>query len=314
MNNAYLKIIRPVNLGIIILTQLLLRFCIVEVYLGMSNVAPALGYIDLGLLIAATVMVAAAGNIVNDILDLPADRTNRPGRILVGQKIPEKNAWIFYAALNIASLVIGFYLAIRVGNLMIGFIFPAVAGLLYLYSSKYQKMVLTGNIVIALLSALVIIVPWLFEFFALKNDPIAFVESMKQLPVIQAFVAGYAVFAFFVSLLREIVKDVEDQEGDRKGGYRTLAVVYGIQAAKRWTGALHMVTMILLAVALYLVHREGLMLVFWYLIIAVMALLVYVYYQLSIARSEKDFQFLSNAYKLIMLAGILSMELIYISY
>jgi 4-hydroxybenzoate polyprenyltransferase len=167
---------------------------------------------------------------------------------------------------------------------------------------------------IALLSAMVILVLWLFEFFALKNDPLRFVDVMKQIPVLQLIVAGYALFAFSVSLIREIVKDAEDRQGDMEGGYRTFAVVHGVIPARRLAIVLHLFTMVLLAAGMYLLYREKLMLVFWYLVIAVMLLFMIILYHLLSAREKKDFQFLSNGYKLIMLAGILSMQLFYISY
>lgn len=311
---AYFKIIRPLNLGIIVLTQLLLRFCIVEVYLGLSGVSPALGYLDFSMLVLATVLVASGGYIVNDIFDLGTDTTNKPQRTLIGKQISIHNAWVYYFAVTFAGVVIGLYLAYRIDYLLLGFIFPAVAGMLYLYSSKYQQTVLMGNIMVALMSGLVVLVPWLFEFFALKTDAIRFVDALKQIPVIQVIVAGYGLFAFLVSLLREIVKDVEDSEGDRENGYRTLVIQRGVDFTRSVTMIIHLLTMGLLAYAMYLLYREGLMLVFWYLLIAVMLLFGYVFYQLSVARVKKDFQFLSNAYKLIMLAGILSMELFYISY
>ena len=314
MNSAYFKIIRPVNLGIIILTMLLLRFCIVEVYLGLSGASPALGYVDFGTLVLATVLIGAGGYIINDLYDLGTDRINKPGKVIVGNLIPVASAWRYYAAVTLTGMAGGFYLAFRVDYVLLGFLFPAVAIMLYFYSARYQKIILAGNLMTALMSALVILVTWLFEFFALKNDPIRFVDALQQLPVIQIIVAGYAFFAFFVSLLREIVKDAEDREGDEKGGYKTFVVVYGVRATKGLAASIHLVTMVLLGAAMILLYREGLMLVFWYVAVALLPLFGYILYQLNTAGNKKDFQFLSNAYKLIMLAGILSMELFYISY
>lgn len=302
------------NLGIIILTQLLLRFCIVEVYLGLSLVDPAMGYFDFAGLMLATILIAAGGYIINDLIDEEVDKTNKPGKTLIGHYIPKGSAWKYYGVLTGLGIIIGFYLALRINYFILGFIFPAVAGLLYLYSAKYQKTVITGNAVIALLSAMVILVVWLFEFFALKNDPIRFVDALKQLPILQVIIAAYALFAFLVSLSREIVKDIEDREGDEKEGYRTLAVVFGTKAGKQLAAVVHLLTMVLLAISLMGLYREGIMLVFWYLLVAVMLLFIYSLYQLLVARHREDFRFLSNAYKLIMLAGILSMELFYISY
>ena len=310
----YLKLVRPVNLGIIVLTQLLLRFCVVDVYLGLGGSASALGYPELATLVLATLLIAAGGYVINDLYDEATDWSNKPDRVLVGGSIARAAGWKYYWTLTATGSALGLYLAFRVDYLLLGFIFPAVAGMLYFYSARYQKTVLAGNLMVALLSALVVLVLWLFEFFALKSDPVSFVEAMKQVPVIHLIVLSYTLFAFFVSLLREIAKDVEDREGDEASGYRTHVILYGVQATKRLCSALHLLTMALLASAMFLLFREGLMLVFWYLAVAVMTLFVYVFYQLGRSRSRKDFQFMSNAYKMIMLAGILSMELFYISY
>ncbi len=310
----YLKIIRPLNLGIIVLTQLLLRFCIVEVYLGLSLVDPAMNYFDFAILMLATILIAAGGYIINDLMDEDVDKSNKPGKALIGHPISRGRAWKYYGVLTLVGVLLGFYLAFQINYLILGFIFPAVAGLLYLYSTKYQKTVVTGNVVIALLSAMVILVMWLFEFFALKNDPIRFVDAMKQIPVLQVIIAGYALFAFLVTMSREIVKDIEDRQGDEKEGYRTLAVVFGMKAGKQLAVVVHLLSMILLSISLLGLYREGLMLVFWYLLVTVMLLFIYSLYQLVMARVREDFRFLSNAYKLIMLAGVLSMELFYISY
>jgi 4-hydroxybenzoate polyprenyltransferase len=210
--------------------------------------------------------------------------------------------------------VLGFFLAWQVDYLILGFLFPATSLMLWFYSSRYQKTMLLGNFFISFLSALVILTLWLFEFFALKTDAIHFVDALSILPFLQYLVLGYALFAFLVSLLREIIKDMEDLQGDQAGGYRTLPVVLGIAPAKRLVLAIHILTMVLLGLGQYHLVQENLMLVFWYITVAVQVLFIFVLYQLIVASGKKDFHFLSNAYKLIMLAGILSMQLFYISY
>lgn len=312
--SAYFHIIRPVNLVIIIATQLLLRFCVIEVYLDLSDLEPVLAYTHLALLVLSTVLIAAGGYIINDIYDRKIDAAANPDRILPVHEITTGNAWKYYGVLTGLGIAAGIYLAFVVDFLILGLLFPAVAMMLWLYSARYQKKVVLGNVMISLLSAMVILVLWLFEFFALNSDPIKFVDAMKQIVIIQRIVAGYAIFAFFVSLIREIVKDIEDREGDKSGGYLTLPVVYGVVPAKRLAVIIHLFTMAFLGLALVYLYQSNLMFVFWYLAVAVLLLFFFVFYQLVMARSEKDFHFLSNAYKLIMLAGILSMQLFYISF
>jgi 4-hydroxybenzoate polyprenyltransferase len=312
--NPYIRIVRPINLAVIILTLLLVRFCLVEVYLGLSGVRPALTYLGFSLLVLAVVLIAAGGYVINDVLDQTIDRANKPNRRIVGRSMTQKKAMTYYWVLSLAGNVLGFYLALQVDYLILGFVFPATTLLLWFYSSRYQKTMLIGNLFISFLSALVIMTLWLFEFFALKTDTIHFVDALSILPFLQYLIFGYALFAFLVSLSREIIKDMEDLEGDRAGGYRTLPIVLGIPSTKRIVVGIHLLTMALLGLGQFFLFQENLTLVFWYLSIAVQVLFIFVLYQLTLANGKKDFHFLSNAYKLIMLAGILSMQLFYISY
>jgi 4-hydroxybenzoate polyprenyltransferase len=260
------------------------------------------------------VLIAAGGYVINDVLDKTIDVTNKPQKLVVGRHLSERNAKTYYWVLSLTGNVLGFYLAWQVDYLLLGFLFPATSLMLWFYSSRYQKTMLLGNIIISFLSALVILTLWLFEFFALKTDPILFVDALSILPFLQYLVLGYALFAFLVSVSREIIKDIEDLEGDRAGGYQTLPIVLGIKPTKRIVLGIHIGTMILLGLGQYYLFQENLLLVFWYIAIAVQVLFIFVLYQLIVASVKKDFIFLSNAYKLIMLAGILSMQLFYISY
>lgn len=310
----YLKIIRPVNLTIIVITQLLIRYCVIEVYYGFSLTPLSMALFDFVLLMLSTVLIAAGGYVINDMFDLPVDETNKPSKIIAGKYIPIEKLKTYYFILTILGNLIGIYLSFKVNYLWLGLVFPVVSIMLWYYSSRYQKTILAGNVMIASLSALVVLIVWLFEFFAIRDDVINFVNILKQVNYIHVIVFGYSLFAFFVSLSREVAKDVEDIEGDREGKFKTFPIIYGKKASKNLLMIIHVFTMLLLGVFQYLLYIQDLMLVFWYLAIAVQLLFVFVLYYVVTAEQKKDFHFLSNAYKLIMVAGILSMQLIYISF
>jgi len=312
--NPYLKIIRIPNILIILFTMVLLRICVIDIWFGLSNSVSALSYFEFVLLVFATVFIAAGGYVINDYFDQDIDLINKPDKVIVGKSISIKRIWIYYWIITVLGVIIGFYLAIKVDFYQLGLIFPAVAIMLWSYSSKYQKKVLIGNIMIATMSALVIIVLWLFEFFAKKADPVDFVNVMGQIESLHLIVFAYGLFAFFVSLIREIVKDVEDYEGDKEGGFKTLTIVFGRKFALNLAAVLHVLTMLFLAAGQYLLYMNDFLLVFWYVTIAVQLLFFFVLYFVLTARTKKEFHFLSDAYKVIMLAGILSMQLFYISF
>lgn len=312
--SPYLKIVRLPNLAIIVLTQYLLWICVIGKYYSFGDASPAMGNFDFLLLVVSTLLIAAGGYIVNDIFDARADEINKPEKMIIGKSIDPSLAYKIYYALTFAGILIGFYLAFRVDYLMMGFVYIAIALLLYLYSDRYQKMVLWGNIVISVLSAMVIIIVWLFEFFALRNNPLIYAEVLKQLPAISILTAGYAAFAFLVSLIREIFKDMQDVEGDKAAGYYSLPVAKGIKTAKWIAIGLIFLSIGAMAFAQYWLFINGLMLVFWYITVAVQILLLFLLYNAFKANGKEDYHFLSNASKIIMVAGVLSMQLFYISF
>jgi len=311
---GYLKIIRLPNLLIIILTQYLLRICIIGTFYGLNATRPAFGSFDFLLLVFATVLIAAGGYVINDYFDVEVDKVNRPGKMVIVKTLQMNSAYSYYWILTIIGVVIGFYLSIRVKYFMLGFIFIAIAMMLWFYSAQYKKKAFWGNFVISLLSAMVLLIVWLFEFFALRANPINYTEAMKQLELISIVVAAYAVFAFLITMVREILKDIEDLDGDKTSGFKTFPVVIGINGAKNSAVITTCTTIALLAFCQYWLFELKLMLVFWYLLIAVQSFLVFLLHSIFKAKNREDYHFLSNATKIIMVAGILSMQLFYISY
>lgn len=302
------------NLAIIVLTQYLLRICIIGTYFGFSGVGPALSEFDFFLLVLSTVLIAAGGYVINDIFDIEIDKVNKPDKVLINKFISLSVAYRLYYALTITGSFIGFYIAFVIQYFLLGFIFVATALLLWFYSSKYKKTILWGNIFISGLSAMVIIIVLLFELYALRADILTYTEVMKQIRIVSILVTAYALFAFLVSMIREITKDIEDMEGDKSADYKTLPLKVGVKKAKLLVNVLIVISVLFLAYAQYFLYLKGIMLVFWYLLVAVQSLFLFLLYNSIKAESKEDFQFLSNACKIIMVAGILSMQLFYISF
>ncbi|MCD4730442.1 MAG: geranylgeranylglycerol-phosphate geranylgeranyltransferase, partial [Bacteroidales bacterium] len=257
---------------------------------------------------------AAGGYVINDIFDIEIDKINKPDKVLINKTISLSKAYQLYYGLTIVGTLTGFYLAFAVQYFLLGFIFVATVLLLWFYSSKYQKTVLWGNIFISGLSAMVIIIVWLFELYALRADILTYTEVMKQIHVVSILVTAYGLFAFLVSMIREIAKDIEDMDGDKSASYKTLPIKVGTKKAKLLANVLIIVSVLLLAYAQYHLYIKGIMLVFWYLLVAVQTLFLFLLYNSVKAESKEDFQFLSNACKIIMVAGILSMQLFYVSF
>jgi 4-hydroxybenzoate polyprenyltransferase len=309
--SGWFGLLRIPNLGIIILTQTLAWFCIIRPFYHLTGTDLQLGFLDFVLLVLSTVLIAAGGYVVNDIFDIDVDEYNKRNNI-IGRKLSIPSAWRLYAILNTIAVILGFYLSLRAGSFQLGFIFVITAGLLYLYSSRYQHKLLWGNLVVSLSSALVVLVVWLFEFMYLRENPDDFISVLPVISMISKFIWSYALFAFLVSMIREIIKDAQDLEGDRRFGSYNLAMATGIPATKYIIAAGIVISMILLAFAQYYLLLNGFRYAFWFLILTVQLMFLYLIINIFRTRAPDDFAASSQLVKYIMLAGVLSMQLIYL--
>ena len=307
------QLIRLPNVLIIILTQLLLRYCIVlpHIYSDAPELISPLS--DFLILVAITVLIATGGYVINDYFDVKIDAINRPDSVVVGRLISGRAAIKLHLILNGIGILSGFYLAWRVHAFSFGLIFPFISGLLWIYSARYKRALFWGNFIVATLSAFVILIVWLFEFFHLRMNAIHFANVLPDMRWVTTVIIGYAVFAFLVSMVREIVKDMEDTEGDVTVGCRTLPLVAGMKYTRYIVGVILMFNILLLGFAQSTLYRLGLHVAFWYFTFFVQTVSVYLLIKLFYAREKRDFHHLSSLCKLIMLAGILSLEVIYIS-
>ena len=310
---AVMQMIRLPNVVIIILTMFLLRYCIVIPFLYAADPSLATPLPDFLVLVAVTVLIAAGGYVINDYFDVKIDRINRPDKQIVDNLISHRGAIKLHILLNTIAILLGFWLSWRVRTLSFGFIFPFLSGLLWIYSAKYKRILFWGNFIVASLSAFVILVVWLFEFFWLRMHALVFAGVIPSIRRVTLVFLGYAIFAFLVSMVREIIKDMEDTEGDRTFGCKTLPLVAGMKFTRYIVAVIIAATMLLLANAQMILFRMCLMPAFWYFSATVQAGALILLVKLFFSRKKTDFHFLSTLCKLIMVAGILSMEVIFIS-
>ena len=216
----FLKLIRFQNLLLLALMQLIFRFG----YLELINIPLSLFYWQYCLLILATVLIAAGGYIINDVFDQEADEINKPKNTIIGKSISETNAYTIYAAITITGVACGFVLANSVNHSNFAIIFVLIATLLYFYASTLKQVTVIGNIVVAGLLAFSVIIIGIFDIY-----PNTFDFNQQQMSVAFSILMDYAKFAFIINLVREIVKDCEDFNGDNSQGMRTLPIVIGIE-------------------------------------------------------------------------------------
>ncbi len=301
---AFFKLVRWPNLLFIALTQMLFRFFIMHfAYYGSihEDGAVKLSQPLFFLLLAASVCIAAAGYIINDYFDLNIDLVNKPSKLIVDRYIKRRWAIVLHVVLSAIGFVLSLYVGYKLWNFYIPF-FNLIAILaLWFYSTTFKKKLLIGNVLISLLTAWVILVLTVAEYRFQLISPDA--EWRRLLKV--SFI--YAGFAFVISLIREVIKDMEDLTGDLKYGCSTMPIVWGMQVSKVFVA----VWLIVLTVGVFLMQFYVIQLGWWlsaaYSLVAIIIPLLWVLRKLYEAQSQEDFHRLSRVVKYIMLTGILSM-------
>lgn len=301
MASAVLRLIRWPNLAIIALIFLLLRFGLVEGFMAVSILTPCLTDLQWLLMAFATVLIAASGNVVNDIFDTDIDRINRPDERVVGVTVGEEQAWNLYYVLSGSGLSLGIYVAWSLGNISNALVFMLAIGGLWFYSYSYKRQFLIGNLVVSVLAAITVGLPLFFEAVCSPNDW----ERQPWAP----FVLAYALFAFLSTLVREIVKDMEDMEGDADMGCRTLPIVLGIKGGKAVAALLTLLLMAAVARYQWARWESNDILSFLWLLGGVQAPAVLMLNSFLKATDRSGFQRASTLAKVMMVGGISSMVL-----
>lgn len=306
---AFLKLIRSLNLFFIVLTQVLFYYCIFPFAFQAENSVPSEYHLRaeyFWIIVAASVFIAAAGYIINDYFDLNIDRVNKPDKLVVDRVIKRRWAIVWHWAFSFIGVALSFYAGWKLNNWVIGIGNTGCVFLLMLYSSTFKKRLLIGNLIISLLTAWVIMVLFIAEYRIIN----AIVAPADHIPVMSRLfklAVVYAGFAFIISLVREVVKDIEDMEGDARYNCRTMPIVWGVNVSKMFAA----VWLVVLIVSILVLQVYVLQYRWWwnvlYSIIFIVVPLFWILRKLYRAESKADFHRLSNAIKFVMLTGILSM-------
>lgn len=240
---AWLRLIRWSNLFIILLTQLLVWWCVI-----LPAHPDILNPLNFCCLMLSTVLVAAAGYIINDYFDIKIDAINRPEKVVLENQIPRRQAIIAHTVLNVIALLLAAYVARQAHHYEWLLVQLACTLLLWFYSTTFKRQFMTGNVVVALLTALTIIVLVIYEPslhpYILLDSFIQIDDSIKPNPVRVA--AVYTFFAFVLTWMREIVKDMEDFKGDAEQGCVTMPIKWGLLKSTRFVQLLGVITMVIL--------------------------------------------------------------------
>lgn len=311
---AFLNLIRWQNLLIVILTMGLMRYAVLEPLLSKISVILLNGtgdeipielqfpWYDFILLVASTVFITAGGYVINDYFDIKTDLINK-GKVIVGTKIPRRQAMMWHNIFNLAGVSAGLYISLKAGYIWLGAIFLLVSGLLYFYSASYKRQFLIGNIIVAILTAMVPLLVLFYEWPALFKYYTINAVSFPKIDFIFYWVGGFALFAFLTTLAREIIKDIEDFEGDVAYGRNTLPIVIGVISAKVVSVSLIIITIAVLYLSWYYFINDTITLI--YLSVAIVFPLIFVIYKVVISKNKNQLHSASSILKVVMLTGIL---------
>jgi 4-hydroxybenzoate polyprenyltransferase len=269
---SFLRLTRVGNLLIIALSQYLTAYTLVarDTVLDWR----------LFLLSASTVMIAAGGYVINDYYDVKIDLVNKPERVVIGKGITRRYALLFHTLLSMTGVLVGLILNWRIGAINF-----ASAFLLWWYSNDLKRHPFIGNVVVGLLTGIAVMI----------------VDGLYTTGNI--LIVIYATFAFFMTLIREVIKDMEDLKGDDTFGARTLPIVWGLRKTKFFIYGIVVVFSIVVLILNFVFTRLPL----YYFLGFLFPPLAYLVIRLWHADTKKDFEWLSTFCKAIMLMGILSM-------
>lgn len=304
--------VRPVNLLIIaIFLHFFHHFIVIPVFQA-AHATPGLNAYSFGFFLGAVLLITAGGNLFNDFIDYSLDQQYKPHR---GHNLSPKTLFFSSILLLLLGILTGVGICRYLGAHSLSFVFLLSATGLVLYSLLLKSIPLVGNILIALLCALPVIILVNLDYTGFERNTLQAVsmETEQQIRMlIRLQLIGYAGFAFWITLIREITKDIEDVEGDGAFGQQTLAVRYGIGFAKSIASLLILLAMALLGWLQYHVFTPDLApKQFWYILFSIQfSLLITLFSTFPVVR-PKEMAFTNLFLKLIMLQGILAIPLFY---
>jgi len=269
----YLKMIRVANLVIIAVTQYLTAIFLASPGDNLRSVVLDKGFF---LLVLSTVFIAGAGYIINDYYDVKIDFVNKPKRVVVGKTLSRRWVVIGHLVLNIAAIGIGFYLSTTIGiiNLIAAFS-------LWIYSNQLKRLPFIGNLIIGGLTGLTVLV--VGQYFSERAY----------------LILCYAVFAGFITLVREIIKDMEDLKGDERFGCKTLPIVWGIPNTKKF---IYLILVLFVTTVFLMIWPLS-----QFLPLTLLGILIMLIFAIHRADTVKAYGRLSTICKIIMLLGVSSM-------
>lgn len=301
--NHYLKLIRFKNLLIIAINFYLIRWCVTYPILKAQGLTFQFSELNFFLFMLSIVLTTAAGYVINDYFDRKTDSINRPKTVIIGKYIKRRTSIIHHSLYNLLAIVLSFYVSASVGMYKLGFISVFATIILWLYSTHFKRIFFVGNFIVASLTALMPILAVVFDLGLLKRNYAAEISNYQyNFSEIVFWAIGFSFFAFILNLIREIIKDIEDKDGDRNFGRKTLPIVLGVFYTKTILLFLQLITVISIIIAYSKYLHDNVSL--WYITAFLILPSVHVLILTLKAKNKEDYHRVSIFVKILMMLGL----------
>ena len=303
---SILLLSRPLNLLIVAATMYITRYVLLTDVLEKQGTARlVLSGIHFSALVLAALLITAAGNVINDYFDQRVDKINKPEKVIVGKTVNRKMAILIHQGLNAVALGLVLWVGISSSYIELTIVPLSIMFLLWWYSPVFKKKPIIGNALVAFCTAVVPVFAVLTDLHLLKAEMSALTWSgMSLYTYAWLWVCGVALFAFVLTMIREAVKDAQDEPGDRTGNYQTIPILWGMQRTKRYVTGWMIMFLIMAGWCLTRIDTMGDMA--WVIASIIVPMLLALYF-VNVAKSPSDFQKVSRWIKIVMLGGLLLM-------
>ena len=310
---GFLRLVRWKNLTIILVAQVLIWYCVLFPLHTRYGLDIFLNAFHFGLFCLSTTLIAAAGYIINDYFDIRIDLRNRPEKVIIGKVIKQRWAIFWHSLFNLLALLMALYLIAEIGYWWLLLIPAGTTILLWVYSTHLKRMFISGNVTVAVLTALSLYIityePTLYDHF--HFDTFVNINGYRTLnPFL--IISIYALFAFMLTWIREIVKDMEDFKGDAEEGCITMPIKIGLQQTTYFTIVLAVITCVPLAVAAFKLWMHDWKILSLYIACCLFLPLVYFIIRINARHTAAHYETMSKWLKWLMLAGIMTLPLYYL--
>lgn len=310
---AWLRLIRWQNLMIIFLTQLFVWGCVIVPIENFSGRTLLLDFSNFLLLSTSTVLIAAAGYVINDYFDVKIDAINRPEKLVLEKRIPMKMAILLHTIINIIALVLAGIVARQAEHYSWLLLQLGCTIVLWFYSTHFKRGFIIGNVVVAILTAFTIVVLMLYEpaLHTQYFNPYFLSTNIGLVPNPVWVLGIYAYFAFMLTWMREIVKDMEDFKGDAEEGCITMPIKWGLLRSARFAQLLGVAAIVPLIGGSLKLFKAGWVTLGIYTLLALALPILLWIWHLPKKATTQHYNSSSRQLKIIMILGIGSLIIYY---